>query len=110
MIIGGPVASARHYVCEAHVPLGEPGNHDDACPCCEVVRLATREARLREALTALIEVVYQDGPCFDHHCMDPQTVPASFPKHTARCRVARAALGGADAMTLSSHDHGNCEL
>src|SRR3972149_3228573 len=34
------VASARHYVCEAHVPLGEPGNHDDACPCCAAMRVA----------------------------------------------------------------------
>ena len=36
------VASSRHYVCEAHVPLGEPGNHDDKCPCCEAMKSPIR--------------------------------------------------------------------
>lgn len=40
----------RHYVCEAHVPLGEPGNHDDQCPCCEAVHLADQVTALREAV------------------------------------------------------------
>jgi len=55
-------AGTRHYVCEAHVPLGEPGNHDDICPCCEAVRLAEREARLREALAPVLAIPDDDEP------------------------------------------------
>jgi len=40
----------RHYVCEAHVPLGEPGNHDDECPCCEAVHQADQVARLAKLM------------------------------------------------------------
>jgi len=45
----------RHYVCGAHVPLGEPGNHDDKCPCCEAMQQAAQVARLMEALKGLDE-------------------------------------------------------
>ena len=40
----------RHYVCEAHVPLGEPGNLDDKCPCCEAMKLADDLRACAEAL------------------------------------------------------------
>jgi hypothetical protein len=55
-----PQTAQRHYVCEAHVPLGEPGNHDDKCPCCEAAHQADNVARLVKALRGILSLI-DDG-------------------------------------------------
>jgi hypothetical protein len=57
----------------------------------ENVRARAAEA----ALTGLARFRFNDGLCWDFHCHAPQTVPATFPKHSPACLVAQAVLRAA---------------